>query len=319
MEKAVDAMGPASDQLRGQQFKTALTPEQKALQYLLRAEATFRQIQVAFGKRWRWRWWRRRSQPRSREHVRSRTRYRKESVRKQPAIRSGEEAESRRRRAREIERTRTPPAGNGAAARQQTADRPTALAAGNAPPRSRRASQSRWSKSPAANNSNKQGKKVSRANNSKGNRATTGRSKVSKASNKVNSKASKSQQGQQGQQGQQPKPQAKTPDERLATAPDGTSHQSLERSNPRYEQFRVIAQSRAQQQGPARSGKARAGTTVFRSSQRPSRRPQSAAERLQEAQDMLSDRCASNSPATRCKIWPAIPNAYRKAAGSLRR
>jgi len=50
MEQAVAAMGPASDQLRGQQFKTALTPEQKALQYLLRAEATFRQIQVAFGK-----------------------------------------------------------------------------------------------------------------------------------------------------------------------------------------------------------------------------------------------------------------------------
>ncbi|MCU1258425.1 MAG: hypothetical protein JWO80_1310 [Bryobacterales bacterium] len=50
MEKAVASMGPASDQLRGQKFQDALTPEQKALQYLLRAESTFRQIQVAFGR-----------------------------------------------------------------------------------------------------------------------------------------------------------------------------------------------------------------------------------------------------------------------------
>ncbi len=50
MEKAVGAMGPASDQLRGLKFQDALTPEQKALQYLLRAESTFRQIQVAFGR-----------------------------------------------------------------------------------------------------------------------------------------------------------------------------------------------------------------------------------------------------------------------------
>ncbi len=50
MEKAVAAMGPASDQLRGQKFQDALPPEQKALQYLLRAESTFRQIQIAFGR-----------------------------------------------------------------------------------------------------------------------------------------------------------------------------------------------------------------------------------------------------------------------------
>ncbi len=50
MEKAVEAMGPAAERLKSQQFKSALAPEQKALQYLLRAEATFRQIQVAFGK-----------------------------------------------------------------------------------------------------------------------------------------------------------------------------------------------------------------------------------------------------------------------------
>src|SRR4029078_4906139 len=50
MKKAVEAMGPASEQLKGQKWQDALGPEQKALQYLLRAEATFRQIQVSFGR-----------------------------------------------------------------------------------------------------------------------------------------------------------------------------------------------------------------------------------------------------------------------------
>ncbi|MGH9719697.1 MAG: hypothetical protein ACRD8O_05755 [Bryobacteraceae bacterium] len=51
MEKAVEAMGPAADKLKAQAWQGALSPEQKALQHLLRAEATFRQIQVAFGSR----------------------------------------------------------------------------------------------------------------------------------------------------------------------------------------------------------------------------------------------------------------------------
>jgi len=51
MEKAVEAMGPAADKLRASQWQNALAPEQKALQYLLRAEATFRSIRVAFGSR----------------------------------------------------------------------------------------------------------------------------------------------------------------------------------------------------------------------------------------------------------------------------
>ena len=50
MEKAVASMGPATDQLRATKFQDALPPEQKALQYLLRAESIFRQIQIAFGK-----------------------------------------------------------------------------------------------------------------------------------------------------------------------------------------------------------------------------------------------------------------------------
>jgi hypothetical protein len=49
MDKAVQAMGPAADQLKGSHWQDALPPEQKALQYLLRAESTFRDIQVAFG------------------------------------------------------------------------------------------------------------------------------------------------------------------------------------------------------------------------------------------------------------------------------
>ena len=49
MEEAAAQMGPASDKLKVQGWKDALEPEQKALQHLLRAEATFRDIQVAFG------------------------------------------------------------------------------------------------------------------------------------------------------------------------------------------------------------------------------------------------------------------------------
>ena len=49
MEQAVAAMGPASDKLKIAKWQDALPSEQKALQYLLRAEATFRDIQVAFG------------------------------------------------------------------------------------------------------------------------------------------------------------------------------------------------------------------------------------------------------------------------------
>jgi hypothetical protein len=49
MALAAQAMRPASQKLAGQSWKEAVPDEQKALQYLLRAEATFRQIQVAFG------------------------------------------------------------------------------------------------------------------------------------------------------------------------------------------------------------------------------------------------------------------------------
>ena len=49
MNAAAQAMNPAADQLRKQKWNEALPSEQKALQHLLQAEATFRQIQVAFG------------------------------------------------------------------------------------------------------------------------------------------------------------------------------------------------------------------------------------------------------------------------------
>ena len=49
MSAAADAMTPAATKLGQLQWKEALPDEQKALQHLLRAEATFRQIQVAFG------------------------------------------------------------------------------------------------------------------------------------------------------------------------------------------------------------------------------------------------------------------------------
>jgi hypothetical protein len=49
MNEAADSMGPASQKLQQQKWQDSLPDEQKALQHLLRAEATFRQIQVAFG------------------------------------------------------------------------------------------------------------------------------------------------------------------------------------------------------------------------------------------------------------------------------
>jgi hypothetical protein len=50
MQIAAAAMAPSADKLRGMQWKDAMPLEQKALQALLHAEATFRQIQVAFGQ-----------------------------------------------------------------------------------------------------------------------------------------------------------------------------------------------------------------------------------------------------------------------------
>src|SRR6185312_8831811 len=49
MSAAAEAMEPAARLLGGEHWRDALQPEQKALEHLLRAEATFRQIQVAFG------------------------------------------------------------------------------------------------------------------------------------------------------------------------------------------------------------------------------------------------------------------------------
>src|SRR3984893_1982334 len=51
MMAASQAMAPAAQQLQQQKWKDAIPNEQKGLQDLLRAEATFRQIQVAFGAR----------------------------------------------------------------------------------------------------------------------------------------------------------------------------------------------------------------------------------------------------------------------------
>jgi hypothetical protein len=51
MRKAAQAMEPAAEKLKAGQWREALPHEQKALQHLLRAEATFRRIQVAFGSR----------------------------------------------------------------------------------------------------------------------------------------------------------------------------------------------------------------------------------------------------------------------------
>jgi hypothetical protein len=49
MNAAAEAMNPAADKLNHQKWSEALPNEQKALQHLLQAEATFRKIEVAFG------------------------------------------------------------------------------------------------------------------------------------------------------------------------------------------------------------------------------------------------------------------------------
>jgi hypothetical protein len=50
MQTAAAAMAPSADKLKNMQWRDALQLEQKALQALLHAESTFRQIQVAFGQ-----------------------------------------------------------------------------------------------------------------------------------------------------------------------------------------------------------------------------------------------------------------------------
>ncbi len=51
MESAADAMNAAADKLKALNWREALPSEQRALQHLLRAEAVFREIQVAMGSR----------------------------------------------------------------------------------------------------------------------------------------------------------------------------------------------------------------------------------------------------------------------------
>ena len=51
MNAAAQAMAPATQALGRQGWKDAMPQEQKALEFLLRAEATFRKIEVAFGSR----------------------------------------------------------------------------------------------------------------------------------------------------------------------------------------------------------------------------------------------------------------------------
>jgi hypothetical protein len=51
MQDAAAAMAPSAKKLKSMKWKDALPLEQKALQALLRAEATFRNIEVAFGQR----------------------------------------------------------------------------------------------------------------------------------------------------------------------------------------------------------------------------------------------------------------------------
>ena len=106
MLAASEAMGPAAQQLQQEKWKDAIPNEQKALQFLLRAEATFRQIEVAFGGSGGGGGGRRRG-ARSGQPLRSGAGYREESIR-DPADRGDQrrtEGAGNRRRAEEARRT----------------------------------------------------------------------------------------------------------------------------------------------------------------------------------------------------------------------
>src|SRR5262249_49548102 len=49
MKQAIEQMGPAADQLKNEKAEEALPFEQKALQFLMRAEALYTEIQVTQG------------------------------------------------------------------------------------------------------------------------------------------------------------------------------------------------------------------------------------------------------------------------------
>ena len=159
LEAAADEMGPASDKLKGQGWKDALGPEQKALQHLLRAEATFRDIQVAFGTRAA-EVAAAAARPRSRQHVRPRTRHRKEPVRDRPAVGGSASAEQRQKEVDEalqkLDRTGAPPAGTGRSSRTKASSRRSSSAGSRkccgAKPRS---CASKWSSSPSSSKASK--------------------------------------------------------------------------------------------------------------------------------------------------------------------
>ncbi len=122
MEAAAAEMTPAADKLKAQKWSDALEPENKALQHLSRAMATFRDIQVARGQgggggggggagcR-----------PRSGEPVRPGARYREEPVRIAAIFVRRQAAAGHRRRDAEAGTTGSPPAAARAAGAEQAA------------------------------------------------------------------------------------------------------------------------------------------------------------------------------------------------------
>ena len=179
MEAAVAEMGPASDKLKSLQWKDARPLEEKALQHLLRAEAVFRQIQVAFGQRGGGGGGGGGGAGRDLELVRSRARHGEESVREQSAVgrrgfgRSAQEGN--RRGAAEAGSAGAAAAGvGGSAAEESAAGVPAAVSAGDVAPRGGAiASADGTAHPPARDNSRvSKGNRVSRA--SKGNRVSKG-------------------------------------------------------------------------------------------------------------------------------------------------
>ncbi len=132
MVAASEAMAPAAQQLQQEKWKDAIPNEQKALQSLLRAEATFRQIQVAFGAA-RGRRRRRRRGARFGQPLRSRTRYREKSIR-DPANRGyyrRTKGAGNRRRAEKARRTGQARGGSSPAATQWHPDCRAKMATGD--------------------------------------------------------------------------------------------------------------------------------------------------------------------------------------------
>ena len=206
MIAASAAMAPAAQQLQQQKWKDAIPNEQKALQFLLRAEATFRQIQVAFGARGGGGGG---GGGAARDlaalfDLELDTEKNQYETRQSASTTRRTKGAGNRRRAEEARRTGQARRGSGPAAAQRRADRRAEMAAGDVAARGASSCSGRWSSS-----SVKMASRASRASRAKQQAAKQG----SRASGRAARAASRAAQRQQAgrQQAIRSSPRTKPP------------------------------------------------------------------------------------------------------------